>query len=322
MKGYSDKEVAEWKSEFDVVTGLRELGHEVRPLGLAEDLGVLRHAILEWKPHIAFNLLEEFHGVGVYDQHVVSYLELMKQRYTGCNPRGLMLTHDKPLMKKILTYHRIPTPRFATLPRNRKILPPKRLEYPMLVKSTTEDASLGISQASVVANDAKLIERVQFIHDQVNTDAIVEEYIEGRELYVGVIGNRRLTTFPVWEMLFTKTGEGAPRIATAKVKWDEEYQKKWGIATDAAKDLPEGAEERIRALCKRIYRVLNLSGYARMDLRLRDDGRVFVLEANANPNLSYGEDLAESAELAGVAYTDLLQQILNLGLRYEPMWLA
>jgi D-alanine-D-alanine ligase len=317
LDGYSDKQIAEWKTEFDVVTALKELGHEVRPLGMTDDLGVLRTAIMEWKPDVAFNLLEEFQGVGLYDQHVVSYLELMRVPYTGCNPRGLMLTHDKPLMKKILAFHRVPTPRFATFPIGRRGNPPRRLTYPLLAKLAVEDASLGISQASVVQTEEKLMERVAYLHNEFHTDVIAEEFIAGRELYVGVIGNQRLTTFPVWEMTFANMPKDQPRIATAKVKWDEEYQKKLGIATGPAKDLPEGMPDQLARLCKRIFRILNLSGYARMDLRLGDDGRAFVLEANANPNLAYGEDFAESAETVGVDFPDLIRRILNLGLRYQ-----
>jgi D-alanine-D-alanine ligase len=264
--------------------------------------------------------LEEFHGVGTYDQHVVSYLELMRQPYTGCNPAGLFITHDKALTKKILTYHRIPTPRFAFCPIGRAVPRPKRLAFPLLVKSVHEDASLGIAQASIVRDFDALKERVAFIHERVSTHAIVEEYVEGRELYVGVIGNHRLQTFPVWELLFTKMPEHIPRIATRKVKWDFQYQELRGIKTHAAKDLPPGAEESIAKLCKRAYRLLNMTGYGRMDLRLRDDGRIFVIEANANPNLEYGEDFSESAEAIGISYEALMQRIINLGLRYHAPW--
>lgn len=321
LDGFSDKEIAEWKVEYDVVNGLRELGHEVRPLGVTDELGPIRRAILDWKPHIAFNLLEEFHGVGVYDQHVVSYLELMKQPYTGCNPRGLLLSHDKPLMKKLLMYHRILTPRFGVIPVGKKVdRLPKRLKYQMLVKSAVEDASLGISQASIVHNDEKLAERVAFMHKNVHSEALIEEYIEGRELYVGVIGNQRLSTYPIWEMHFTKMPDDVAHIATARVKWDPKYQKKHGIDTGLAAKLPDGIEAKIEKLCKRAYRVLYLSGYARMDLRLTEDGRIYVIEANANPNLEYGEDYAESAATLDISYTDLLQRILNLGLRYRAAW--
>ena len=208
IEGVSDKEMAKWKTEYDVIAGLSNIGHDVRPLGVASDLGVIRDTIVEWKPHICFNLLEEFHGVGLYDQHVVSFLELMKIPYTGCNPRGLMIAHDKALSKKILSYHRIAVPDFAVFPRRKVVRRPKRLQFPLLVKSATEDASLGISQASIVSNDEKLNDRIAFVHEQVGTDALVEEYIEGRELYVGIIGNRRLQTFPIWEMDFTNMPDG------------------------------------------------------------------------------------------------------------------
>jgi len=320
IEGLSDEEMAAWKTEYDVVTGLHNLGHEVRPLGVSTDLGVIRDAIVDWKPHIAFNLLEEFHGVSVYDQHVVSFLELMQLSYTGCNPRGLMLAHDKALSKKILSYHRVPVPDFVVFPMNKSIKRARRLRFPLLVKSATEEASLGISQASIVHNDEKLKERVEFVHEQLKTDALVEEYIEGRELYMGVLGNRRLETLPPWEMLFTNMPEGVAHIATARVKWDTKYQARHGITTAPAKHLPTGLADRLPHVCKRIYRMLGLSGYARLDFRLSEDGKLYVLEANPNPNLAYGEDFAESAERAGIPYEQLLQRILNLGFRYQAQW--
>jgi D-alanine-D-alanine ligase len=319
MDGYSDKEMQEWKAEYDVVTTLREMQHEVRPLGVWDDLGKIRKEIDQWCPHVAFNMLEEFHGVAVYDQHVVSYLELLRQPYTGCNPRGLMLSHDKALCKQILSYHRILTPRFVVYPMRRKVRPTPRLKYPLLVKSTVEEASLGISQASIVTSDDKLKDRVDFVHENVKSDALVEEYIEGRELYVGILGNQRLKTFPIWELEFTKS-DNVPLIATAKVKWDFEYQKKLGVETRAARDLPDGAESAIVKQCVRVYRALHLSGYARIDLRLATDGRAYVLEANPNPNLSYGEDFAEAGEAAGLSYEDLLHRIVTLGRSYKAAW--
>jgi D-alanine-D-alanine ligase len=320
IEGLSEKEIAPWKTEYDVVVTLQEMGHEVLPLGVASDLGVLRDAIEEFKPHVTFNLLEEFHGVAVYDQHVVSYLELMKKRYTGCNPRGLMLAHDKALSKKILAFHRIPVPDFMVLPLGRKVRMPRRLDYPLLVKSLTEEGSVGIARASLVIDENLLRERAEFIHRQLQTDAIAEQYIPGRELYVGVTGNQRLQVFPIWELLFTNLPDDAPFIATAKVKWDESYQKKLGVKTEAAKNLPDVIEQKILRLSKRAYRALNLTGYARMDFRLTPDGGIFLLEANPNPQLSYGEDFAESAEAAGFSYEELLQRIINLGLSYRAEW--
>ncbi len=318
MEGKTDKEIDEWKTEYDVVSTLREMGHNVEVLGVSDDLTPIRNAIRRRKPHIAFNLLEEFHGVVTYDNAIVSYLELMRQPYSGCNPRGLMISKDKALSKKILAFHRIPSPKFAVFPLGRKVVRPKRLQFPIFVKSVIDDASLGISQASVVHDDKELAERVAFVHEHTLADALAEEYIQGRELYVGVIGNDRLQTLPIWELYFTKSE--VPVIATRKVKWDRKYQEKLGVETDLAKDLGPKVENQIARICKKVYKALDLSGYARMDLRLRDDGRIFVLEANANPNLSFGEDFAESAEKTGLSYEDLLSKIIGLGLRYRAPW--
>ncbi len=318
MEGSTDKEIDEWKTEYDVITTLREMGHHVEVLGLSDDLTPLRNAIVRTKPHVAFNLLEEFHGVVTYDHAIVSYLELMRQPYTGCNPRGLMISKDKALSKKILSYHRIPSPKFAVFPVGRKVARPKKLGFPIFVKSVIDDASLGISQASVVHDDAELAERVAFIHEHTQADALAEEFIEGRELYVGVVGNDRLQTFPVWELLFTKSD--APIIATRKVKWDRNYQEKLGVETSEAQNLSPQFERQIARICKKVYQALDMSGFARMDLRLRADGRVYVLEANANPNLAFGEDFAESAEKIGISYEDLLSKIVALGMRYRAPW--
>jgi D-alanine-D-alanine ligase len=310
----SREENAEWKTEFDVLSTLRAIGHEVMPLGIHDDLGVIRKAIDEWKPHVAFNLLEDFDGVPVFDMNVVSYLEVLRIPYTGCNPRGLMLARDKALSKKILAYHRIAVPEFAVFPIGRVVRPSKRLTFPLIVKSLTKEASEGISQASVVDDVDKLAERVKFIHRNLGTDAIVERYVDGRELYVGVMGNQRLRVLPVWEMLFTNMPPQVRRIATNRVKWSHAYQQKHGITSEAAKDLPPAVMENIAHLCRRIYRTLSLTGYARLDFRLGADGRMYVLEANPNPQLANGEDFADSAARAGMSYGDLLQAIINLAL--------
>lgn len=318
LEGYSDKEYQEWKTEFDVISTLRENGHEVRALGVYDDLGVIREAIHEFKPQIAFNLLEEFHDNSLFDHHIASFLELMRQPYTGCNPRGLMLAHDKSLTKKLLAYHKILIPRFTVVQLGRKPRMPKKCDFPLIVKSLYEEGSYGIAQASVVNSMEKLQERVTYLHEQLSTPAIVEEYIDGRELYIAVIGNRRLQTFPIIELVFGKMTEGTQKIATSRVKWDWKYQEAHGIDTVIARDLPDELEQRISRLARRMYRVLGLSGYARIDLRLTESGRLYVLEANANPDLGYGEELSCATEAAGMNYSDLLHKIMNLGLRYRP----
>lgn len=320
LEGMDEKQIQDWKCEFDVVQTLREMGHEVLKVGVVDDLGIIRRALLDWKPDLTFNLLEEFHGVTVYDHYVASYLELMKQPYTGCNPRGLLLARDKALSKQLMAWHRIPTPRFSVIEKGKKARRPGKLAFPIMVKSTTEDASLGVSRRSLVHSDEELEQQIGICHQETGTDALLEEYIEGRELYVGIIGNERLMNFPVWELTFESLPQGAPNIATAQVKWDCKYQKRVGVKTAEAKNLPDAMRAKIFRVCKRLFRALCLSGYARIDLRLKENGDIHVLEANPNPNLSYGEDFAESAEAAGIDYEQLLQRILNLATAYRPAW--
>ncbi len=320
LKGVDKQAAAEYRTEFDVVSCLRKSGHDVRPIGIGDSLTELRMTIQEWRPHICFNLLEEFGGIVTYDQHVVAYLELLRQPYTGCNPRGMMLSRDKVLSKQILAYHRIPTPHFAVFRRGGAIRIPRTLRYPLFVKSATEDASLGISQASIVEDAARLRERIEFIHQHTQSDALVEEYIDGRELYVGMLGNDRIRTLTPWEFIFGELKPGRAAIATRKAKWDRAYQKRHGITSDEAKDLPAGLPERLNRLARRIYRALHMTGYARIDFRVREDGTPFVLEANANPNLEREEDFAYAALYDGIPYPALLRRLILLGRSYRAEW--
>jgi len=294
---------------------LKALGHEVQPLGVHDDLGDIRRAATEWKPHIAFNLLEGFDDITIFDQNVVSHLELLKLSYTGCNPRGMIISREKALSKKLLIYHRIRVPAFHVFPFGRRTRRPKTLELPLFVKSLTDHASLGISQASLVKTDEELTERVAFVHRRLGSDAIAEQFIQGREIYVGVIGNDRLTALPPRELVFENAPDGAPLIATARAKHDLGYQKRHGIDQRAADDLPDGVAAGLEHLAKRIYRTLELTGYARLDFRLRPDGSLYFLEANPNPEIALGEEFASAAQAAGMEYPDLLQRIINLGMR-------
>src|SRR5215471_20371844 len=303
--------------EYDVIETLREQGHEVKVLGVHDDLSGIRPAAGFFEPHVVLNLMEAFAGITTFDQNVVSYLELLRLRYTGCNPRGLILARDKALSKKLLAYHRIPVPDFSVVRYGRKPVLPKKMDFPLIVKSLFFEASAGISQASVVENAEQLGRRVQFIHESLGTAAIVEQFIDGRELYVGVVGNERLDVFPVWEMSFAGMPDNRWKIATERVKWSTRYQKKHGIMTNAAR-LEATEIAHIQRIAKRAYRALDLNGYARIDLRLGEDGRAYVLEANPNPNLAYGEDFAESAEVDGLSYERLLERIIGLGLRWKP----
>jgi D-alanine-D-alanine ligase len=304
-----------YKTEFDVVSTLQEMGHEVRVLGVQDELHPIRDAVDEFRPDIAFNLLEEFQGSVLFDQNVVSLLELLRVSYTGCNPRGLIISREKALSKKLLVYHRIRVPDFHVFAMGRKVRRPRPLGFPLIVKSLTEHSSLGISKASIVHDDDELAERVGFVHRRIKTDAIAEQYIDGREVYVSVLGNERLTAFPPRELVIESAHSDAPVIATERVKHDPSYQVRHGIEHRRATDLPASVAAALPHLSKRIYRILNLSGYARVDYRVSADGLIWFLEANPNPEIAREEEFASAALDAGINYPELLQRLLNLGLK-------
>ena len=314
-----DPRIKDCKTEFDVYHALLKLGHEVRILGIDDSIRPIQEAIKEWKPHIAYNMMEAFADIGALDYYIASYLEMVRLPYTGCNPRGLLLARDKSLSKKILTYHRIGVPKFFVFPRNKKINERKlsKLPYPLIVKSTVEQGSVGIAQSSYVNNPQELTDRVSQLFEMAEGDAIAEQYIDGRELYATVIGNKRLDVFPVRELVFDKADENIHKIATYNVKWNEKYREKYGIDYQFVRNLPAGMPQQIVKTCKRTYRVLGMSGYARIDLRLSNEGKLYVLEANPNAAIANDEDVAFSAEKAGLSYEQLIQRVLNLGLRYH-----
>jgi D-alanine-D-alanine ligase len=313
-EGFSEQEASNWKTEYDVVSTLRTAGYDVKPLGVHDELRPIRDEIEGWKPDVVFTLLEQFQGEAIYDQNVASYLELMRVPYTGCNPRGLMLARGKDLSKTLVHYHRIPVPSFAVFPIGRKVKRPRRLAMPLIVKSVSEDASWGISQQSVVDSDEKLAERVVFIHERIGTAAIAEQYIEGRELYVGVLGNDRLRVFPIWELDFGSLPQGSRPIATEKVKHDLEYQQRHSIDVGPAKDLSPQLVAGIQRAAKRIYRTLELDGYARIDFRLSAEGIPYYIEANPNPEIAKIEEFASAARHDGIEYPELIQRIVMLGI--------
>jgi len=314
LHGQDDPRMEKYRTEYDVKTALLNLGHEVQVVGVYDDLAPIRKMNEEWKPHIVFNLLEDFAGNSVFDYYVVSYFEMMRIPYTGCNPRGLLLARDKALTKMILTYHRISVPDFDVFRLGRKISRRRKFTYPLIVKSLTEEGSVGIAKASYVENEAQLRERVALIQEKLHGDAIAEQYINGRELYVTVLGNAKLEVLPIRELVFGSAEPGTPQMATYKVKWDDKYRERWGIEYQFARNLPDGMSERINHLCKRVYHLLDMNGYGRIDLRVTAEGELYVLEANPNPGIARDEDCSLSAIKTGLSYEDFIQRILQLGL--------
>lgn len=303
----------EMRTELDVGQALTSLGYETEYIGLDEEFLPLRKKVESFRPHLVFNLLEEFRGKATYDFNVVAYLELLRVPYTGCNARGLILGRDKALSKKIVSYHDVRAPAFEVFRRGRKVKLKKPFKGPMIVKSLIEDSSMGMSEASLVNSEEKLIERIAFMHDSVHTHAIAEEYVEGREIYVTVLGHNRLKTLPPWELVLDQLRPGAPRIATQRVKWDKEFQEKYNVVIEEADDLSPSMLKKLDQVSRRVYKALNMSGYARMDYRLRDDGQLFFLEANPNPDICRESEAAGAAESAGMSYETLINRIVHLG---------
>jgi len=303
---------ADWVIEADVVAALRELGHPHALLGLYDDLDLIRQKIAAFQPDVIFNLLDGFKGNSALDQHIAALLELQGVPFSGCGAMGLALAKDKGISKQILSYHRIRVPQFASFSPGKKVVRPRRLPLPVFIKPTKLEASYGIAQASFAETDEQLVERVTFIHEKFRQDAIVEEYIHGRELYVSLLGNERLQVFPIREMVFQEIPPDEPRFASFKAKWDEDYRKRWGISNRFADNLEPALVKRIERVCKRIYRLLALTGYARIDLRLTAEGEIVFIEANPNPMLAAEEDFAQSAAQAGLAFSQLIEKILVL----------
>jgi D-alanine-D-alanine ligase len=302
----------DWKAEADVINALKTLGHEVRLLGVHDDPGAIITEIKDHRPDVVFNLTEEFNRQSSLDRDVPALLEMLDVRYTGNGPTGLTLCKNKGMAKEILSYHRIKYPDFAVFQPGTAIKRPKRLDFPLFIKPLKDEASYGISQDSFVEDDAAFEERIRYVHDRMKQEALAEEYIEGRELYVSIFGNRRLQVLPIREVVFTKIPEDRPRFATFKAKWDEAYRQRWGIENVFPDNLPNGLPEKIGRVCKRVYRALHLRGYGRIDLRLTLDNRIFILEANPNPNLSSYDEFAQSAMKGGYSYEAMVRQILKL----------
>lgn len=317
IEGLTDKEIKPWKGEFDVREALLERGHSVEVLGVDGDLDAVDAAIRGFKPHVVFNMLEEFAREPAFVAYLLGHFEMRGVAYTGCHPMGILYAADKARQQRVLRQHRIQTPGFFVVARSKACVRPKRMEFPLIVKGLTTHGSLGMAQASVVHDDDSLRERVGFVHETLAMDAIVERYIDGRELYVGVIGNKRLEVLPIWELRMENLPKGAPFVATEKVKWDLAYQERVGLTTGLAEGLDDAIAERVRRMAKRAFRSLEQSGYARMDFRVADDGRVYLMESNPNCDLTYGEDFAKSAEMAGMQYPALIERIVRLGERWS-----
>jgi len=303
----------DWSSEADVLKALRKLGHRTEYLAIFDDLDLLRQKILYFKPDVIFNLCDQFNNNRAFDQNIAAYLELSGVPFTGCGAAGLTLAKHKGISKKILAYHGLRVPRFVTIPFGTRIVRPKQLEFPLVVKPLNEEASLGISQSSLVETDVQFKKRVRFLRANYGHDVIAEEYIHGRELYVSLLGDRKLRVFPIREILFQDVPEGQPRIASYRAKWDYEYRWKWGIDNQFARLRP-ALKRKIQRYGRQAFQLLKLNGYVRMDLRITPEEEIVFIEANPNPILARHEDFSHAAVKSGLKYHELIQAILRIGL--------
>jgi D-alanine-D-alanine ligase len=301
-------------TEYHVIGALRRLGHNVSILPVEDSVRKIVVILTRNKPDLVFNLTEQFGGDRQFDKNIAALLEILGIPFTGSGVMGLALCRDKRLCKQLLSLHRIRVPGFVSLPLSAPIHVPRTVRYPMVVKPAFEDSSEGISNASLAANEVALAERVRFVHEGWQQAVIAEEYIEGRELYVGVLGNKKLDVLPIRECFFNSEGAGGPQMATYRVKFNAEYRKKWNITFGFA-ELDPAVVRHVERVCKKVYRVLQIRDYGRIDLRLTPDNRLIVLEANPNPDVAYGEELAEAAEKKGLSYEQFIARIIHLALQ-------
>jgi D-alanine-D-alanine ligase len=301
-----------FETERQVSKALKGMGHEVKLFGVFNDIHQLIDELQLHPPDLVFNLCEGFNNDRGQEPNVVGLFELMNVRYTGAGPTALRICKDKGLTKKILSYHRIAIPRFKVSRRRRPLTRLRRFTYPAFIKPLGLEASEGIAQMSFADNERDCLDRVRFIHESLQADAIVEEYIDGREIYVGILGNHRLQVFPPRELFFEEVPDGEPKFATFKAKWDQAYRKRWGIKSGPCKEIPDATQRKIRSVCRKVYRLFEIKGYARIDLRLSSRGEVVFLEANPNPSLSLWEDFALAAKRMNIEYDELVRRIVLL----------
>lgn len=299
----------DYKDERNVYDSLRKLGHDVSLLGIYDETTVLLSYLKKEKPDVVFFLCESFRNDRSQAAHLISVLELEGIQFTGVPAAPQHLCRDKALSKKVLQFHNIAVPQFAISERRNPLKSLKNFPFPAIVKPLDLEASEGITNDSVVYDEKSCVAQSRAIQQRYETDVIIEEFIEGRELYVSVMGNEVIRSFPPREFI---RNISKLNIATFKAKWDENYRRRHGIRNKKAQNLSSELQQMIDETAKKIYRVLNLRGYARLDFRLRDDGVLFFLEANPNPGISKDDDFAGSAKLAGVTYDDLISEILTL----------
>lgn len=301
----------DWEEERDIYRALKKLDHEVEFLPVYNDVAAMVAKVIDFKPDAVFVMCESFRDDRDLTANLVGILRLLGVPHTGVSSHAMQICMDKGLTKKILSYHRIKVPRFELSHKRRPLKRLKQFTFPAIIKPLQLAASEGITQTSLVENEKDALDRAIFLHEKFSCDVIIEEYIEGRELYLSVLGDERLSIFPPQELFFDKMPAETPKFATYKVKWDQKYRKKMGIHSGEAAPLDDVVKKRLQQIGRKIYRIFELNGYARIDVRLAPNGQVYFLEANPNPSIAKDSEFAKAAAMHGIEYEELIGRILN-----------
>lgn len=294
----------------EIFDALVKLGHEPT-YQLIDGRNQSLLAVARGNPDLVFNLAESYAGDDTKDMNVAAYLDLLGCAYTGAGPHALYLAQDKALAKKIFAFHGIKTPYFATSYRG-KLDHSHDINFPLIVKPSSEDGSIGIDKSSVVGSVKELMEKIHYIHEEFDSPALIEEYIEGREIYAGILGNENPEALALVELDLSKLPEGTPRIAGKDVKWETETEAYKVTKSAPVEDLDEETTARLSETALAAYQALKLRDYGRIDMRLTDKGEVFVIEANPNPWLASSAEFAMAGRKSGRSYTQLISEIVDL----------
>ncbi len=302
------------KTDIEAITdALNDLGHEPSTLaidGRPQTLTTLARSSAD----LYFNLVESYAGDDAKEMHFAAFLDLVGKKYTGAGPHGSFLAMDKAIAKKLIRYHDLNTP-YSVVMNKGRVEHAQDIKFPVIVKPAAEDASKGIEAASVVDSLKDLFERIAYVQDEFDSPALIEEYIEGREIYAAILGNDKPEALPLIELDLSKLPEGMPRIAGYEVKFDvttEAYKK---TKSAPARDLDEELVQRIHDTATTAYRVLKLRDYGRIDMRVTDDGQIYVIEANPNPWLDPAAEFTMAAKESGRSYKELIGEIIELAMK-------
>lgn len=310
------KQRREKEDREEIFEALEKLGHEPFYQVLDGTQQCLQ-GLAKCGAELIFNLTESFAGDDTKEMHIAAYLDLLELPYTGAGPHANFLAQDKAIAKKMFAFHGIRTPYFATAYRG-TIEHAHNIEFPLIVKPSSEDGSIGINQDAVVTSVKELMERVQYIQEEFDSPALIEEYIEGREIYGAILGSYEYATpLPLVELDFSRLPKGTPRIASYDAKFEKDTEVYKLTKSAVASDLDEETTKRLTETALAAYRAVKLRDYGRIDMRLSPKGDVYVIEANPNPWLSSAQEFAMAAKASGRSYTQLIGEIVEMALRRQ-----